>query len=837
VGIGASAGGLEAFTQLLSALTPQTRMAFVLVQHLAPLHKSMLTQILSNETRIPVQEVKDGMRVEPNNVYVIPPNASLGIFHGVLHLMPRGEGARHLPIDSFFKSLAEDQKGRAIGVILAGTASDGSMGLRAIKAEGGITLAQDPSTAKYDGMPRAAIAAGVVDFVLPPDKLALELAKIGEHPYVKAAKSPQPDVMEPEDQLHKVFFILRTHSGVDFIHYKHATLRRRIKRRMVLRKLDSLTDYVRYLEGHPQEVDELYQDILIHVTSFFRDPDLFEHLKLAVYSPLLKGRTADSPIRIWVPGCSTGEEAYSLAMSLLEHIDAGKWRNVRIQIFASDISQQAIDKARVGFYTTSIEADVSTERLRKYFSKSDGGYRVSKKIRDLCVFARQDMTKDPPFSKIDLITCRNVLIYLGAALQKRVISIFHYALKPSAFLVLGASETIGAHSDLFALADKTHKIYRKKSALMRLNMEFPLDYSERLDPQRRLPPAARSRSELSTEVDRIILDRFAPAGVVVNGDFQIVQFRGHTGSYLEPAPGTASLSVLKMARDGLAIELRSALQTSRRKNTTERRERVCVKRPGGMGEVNVEVIPLTSEETEKHFVILFWDAAPPPATKSKRKGSDDDKDMGRLGKLEQELTATREYLQSIIQDQEATNEELQSANEEILSSNEELQSTNEELETAKEELQSANEELNTVNDELQTRNQELGQTNSDLTNLLASVQIPIVIVGNDLRVRRLTPMAEKIFNLIPGDVGRPIGDIKHNHLQLDDLESLIRDAIDSISLREKEVRDASGHWYSLRIRPYKNVENRIDGAVLALVDIHRAKGIGADGGEAVSSKS
>ena len=829
MGIGASAGGLEAFTEVLAALPADTRMAFVLVQHLAPLHKSMLTEILSNATKMRVQEVQDGTRVLPNNVYVIPPNASLGIFHGVLHVMPRVEmGAKHLPIDHFFRSLAEDQKGRAIGVILAGTASDGAMGLRAIKAEGGITLAQEPSTAKYDGMPRAAISAGV-DFVLPPEKIAVELAKIGKHPYVRqVGPSHPPDTLESGDELHKVLFLVRSHSGADFTQYKHATIRRRIKRRMVLRKVDRLADYVSYLEKHPEEVDELYQDLLIHVTSFFRDPELFDHLKTDVYAAIVKNRTGESPLRFWVPGCSTGEEAYSLAISLLEFLEASPASGeVRVQIFASDISQQSIDRARLGFYPQSIEADVSSQRLRKFFFKTDGGYRVSKMIRDVCVFAKQDMTRDPPFSKIDLITCRNVLIYLGATLQKRVLSIFHYALKPNAFLVLGASETIGSHLDLFGLADKKHKIYKKKSALVRIS-EFPLEYGAgRLESAKRPAAQQRSRSELASEVDRIILDRFAPAGVVVTDSFQIVQFRGQTGTYLEAPPGAATLNVLKMAREGLMLELRSALRAGRRRNSTVRRERINVRQPLGVAAVDFEVIPLDGYDAERHYLVLFWNAIPGrnavPQKPSGGRAGKRRKDPHRMATLEQELLATREYLQSIIHDQEATNEELQSANEEILSSNEELQSTNEELETAKEELQSANEELNTVNEELQTRNQELSQANGDLTNLLANVQIPIVMVGNDLRIRKLTPMAEKFFNLIPTDVGRSIGDIKQTYLELDNLDGLIKDAIQSVSPKEVEVKDGSGRWYSLRIRPYTSVDHRIDGAVLALVDIHAIK--------------
>lgn len=825
VGIGASAGGLEAFTQVLRALPPDTGMAFVLVQHLSPKHESMLTELLQGASKMRVSEVRDGMKVQPNHVYVIPPNTNMGILNRVLHLVPRPESrSQVLPIDFFFRSLAEEQKGRAIGVILSGTASDGAIGLKSIKAEGGITLAQDPKNAKYDGMPRAAISAGVVDFVLSAEQIASELAKIGRHPYVSYSKAATAaEIPEAEEQLNKVFFLLRSVSGVDFTYYKHATIKRRIKRRMVLNKIERVADYVLYLQHNSAEVEHLYHDILIHVTGFFRDPQTFEALKNVVFPEVVKHTKQDSGIRIWVPGCSTGEETYSIAIALLEHLGSAASSN-GIQIFATDVSLPAIEKARAGFYAESIASEISSERLRRYFAKADGGYRISKSIRDICVFAKQDVTKDPPFSKLDLISCRNVLIYLGSILQRRTMSTFHYALKPTGYLLLGGSETIGPFADLFSLVDKKHKIYAKKSVAKRVNLDFSADYAaERPEPGRR-DSAYRPQHDLQDEVDSILLERYSPAGVLISNDLQIVHVRGQTGRYLEPAPGDASLNVLKMAREGLRVDLRTAIHSCRKTNVPVRKEGLRVKQNGKTGIVNIEIVPVQVHPGERHFLILFKDVVEaeekkriPPHRGLRGKVGGKHESL-RTRHLEEELTATREYLQSIIQDQEATNEELQSANEEILSSNEEMQSTNEELETAKEELQSTNEELNTVNEELQTRNQELSQVNSDLTNLLTSVFIPIIMVGNDLRIRRFTPMAEKLFNLIPGDLGRPIGDIKPN-INVPNLDGLITETIDSVSARELDVQDVGGRWYRMRLRPYKSLDHKIDGAVLALLDI------------------
>jgi two-component system CheB/CheR fusion protein len=826
VGVGASAGGLEAFTALLRGLPPRPGIALVFIQHLAPQHESALVPLLSAHTELPVVQAVEGMRVEADHLYVIPPNAQMVIEDEELHLRPRpGDRSQYTPIDSFLTSLARAAGNRAIAVILSGTASDGALGVRDVKAAGGLTVAQAPASAKYDGMPRAAIATGMVDLILQPDAIGAKLSQLSHHAYVRASEKGSPELSLTESELKEVFEILRPVSGVDFRHYKTPTIKRRLFRRMALNRLNDVGDYLKLLRSDAAEVRSLYHDLLIHVTRFFREPESLEAPAREVFPALVEGRDQDHPIRVWVSGCATGEEAYSVGIALTEFLQrdhAGK----RIQIFATDVSEAAIEQARSGVYPTSIEADVSPDRLRRYFTKHDGGYRVSKMIRDLCVFARQDLTKDPPFSRLDLILCRNVLIYMDTVLQKKLLSVFHYALNPNGFLVLGQAETVGAQATLFALVDKKFRIHRRKATAALPAMTFPVDYAAAgLPAKRPQPEAPATEKMLLSEVSRVLMDRFAPPGVVVDSDMQIVQFRGQTGAFLEPAPGEASLNVLKMAREGLLYGLRTALHAARKSRTPVHKDGLQVRSGQGWKPVSVEVIPLAAAG-RMHYLVLFYDHGPrvvtpkkPEPAPARPKRSDVPK---QIEFLQRELAASREYLQSIIQELEAANEELQSANEEILSSNEELQSTNEELDTAKEELQSTNEELNTVNEEMHGRNEELSRVNSDLVNLLGSVQIAIVIVNSDLRIRRFTPMAEKVLNLIPADLDRSIAHINPN-LDGVNLEPLITECIDSIAPIEREVRDRQGHWYSLRIRPYRSVENKIDGAVVSLFDIDAPK--------------
>jgi two-component system CheB/CheR fusion protein len=838
VGIGASAGGLEAFGELLHALPPHPGLAIVLVPHLASQVESALPALLGSRTSLPVVQATEGVPIEKNRVFVIPPNTQMRMVDGTLHLVPRPhDRTQYTPIDIFFHSLAEAARENAIAVILSGTASDGTIGIREVKAAGGIVLVQQPETAKYDGMPRAAIGTGAVDAVLGLPEIAAELVRIAAHPFRERSEArahepagaggPEPD----EEAFQRALRVLRTATGVDFTRYKRPTVERRLHRRMLLQKFTRIEQYVRFLQESPAETHALYQDILIHVTRFFREPESFAALTKEVFPWIVAGRQAESPIRVWTPGCSTGEESYSVAIALLEHLgDQGP--NVPLQLFATDVSEPAIEHARAGVYPAAIAADVSPARLRRFFTKIEGGYRVSKTVRDLCVFARQDLTRDPPFSKLDLIVCRNVMIYMGPELQKKLIGVFHYALKPTGYLVLGNAETIGPYSGLFSVTDKKHRVYQKKLASTPA-MTFPVERGAPTTVADRKPEPLRvddTRAVLS-EASRLVQERFAPPGVVIDRDLQVVQFRGQTGVFFEPAAGDPSHNVLKLAREGLLHGLRSAIQDAQRGWKAVRREGLRVRTDAGWREVDLEVLPLGSQD--RRYLLVLFEAdgsrrAPGAARREVRPGKAGKPArhgpaprLGEVTRLEDELASTREHLQSIIQELEAANEELQSANEEILSANEELQSTNEELDTAKEELQSTNEELNTVNEELHARNEELMRVNSDLVNLLGSVQIAIVIVASDLRIRRFTPMAERVLNLIASDVGRPISHIKPN-IDCDDLEDLVHRVIEQVAPIEREVRDRQGNRYVLRVRPYKNVENRIEGAVLALFEVHPA---------------
>jgi two-component system, chemotaxis family, CheB/CheR fusion protein len=829
VGVGASAGGLEAFSALLRTLPADAGLAIVFVQHLAPQHASALVELLSAHAALPVVQVTDGLRIQRNHVYVIQPNTQLLISGLELHTGPRPrDRSQYTPIDAFLRSLARSSAHKAIGVILSGTASDGSVGIGEIKAAGGLTIAQSPETAKYDGMPRAAIATGMIDVVLPPEEIGVKLAQLSQFSSPAGQVIPlSPEGALTDEQLHQVFDLLRPASGVDFRHYKRPTIKRRLFRRMALHKLSDVDEYVRLLQSDGGELHKLYQDLLIHVTRFFREAESFNAIAREVFPQILERRPRDAPIRVWVSGCATGEEAYSLAIELVEFI-AKQQSEFRVQIFATDVSEAAIEQARAGVYPQAIEADVSADRLRRFFSKHDGGYRVTKMIRDLCIFARQDLTRDPPFSRLDLILCRNVLIYMDLLLQKKLLSVFHYALNANGFLVLGQAETVGGQGMLFSLVDKKYRIHRKRPSPTPHPMPFSVDYGTASPTGRKLPAEVPNVERLlQTEVNRLIDDRFAPPAVVIDSDMQIVQFRGQTGAFLEPAPGQASLSVLKMAKEGLLYGLRSAINAARKSRAPVRRSGLQVRSGKRWMRVDLDVVPLASTG-RLHYLVLFDQRSRDAA--ATEKGPDDgptstaDRKSGRsqVHSLERELAASREYLQSVIQELEAANEELQSANEEILSSNEELQSTNEELDTAKEELQSTNEELNTVNEELHGRNEELSRVNGDLLNLLASVQIAIVIVGADMRIRRFTPMAEKVLNLIAADVERSIGHINPN-IEGTNLAELIGECIDTISVIEREVRDRQGRWYALRVRPYRSLDNKIEGAVLALFDIDAPK--------------
>ncbi|AFY94531.1 chemotaxis protein CheB [Chamaesiphon minutus] len=829
VGIGASAGGLEAFTQLLEHLPTDTGMAFVLVQHLDPTHASLLTQVLAKITAMPVAEVADGVAVMPDRVYAIPPNRELILVGNNLKLLARRQDRRRfLPIDRFFQSLATDRQHLAIAVVLSGADGDGSIGLAAVKAAGGITFAQDIASSKFEGMPKHSIATGCVDFILPPEAIAAELGAIGRHSRV--ARIPQHSSVKSvvgenqSESIAKIFNLLRTEKSVDFTGYKPATLKRRIVRRMALHDLERWDDYVRFLQTNPAELHELERDLLINVTSFFRDPAIFNAFKNTVFAEIVAQKSPGVPIRIWVAGCSTGEEAYSLAMCLLEYLEECQIQ-IPIQIFATDISEAAIAIARRGIYKPGMMGRVTSDRLHRFFVEVEDGYQIGKSVRELCVFARQNLIADPPFSQLDLISCRNVLIYLGADLQKRLIPIFHYALKPNSFLMLGTSESIGKFSDLFVPVDNKSKIYARKLAPKSPYLKF--NSSERalkkVKPMMPIDEDSRNDRDLLQQADRLVLDRYAPVGVTIDNDMNIVQFRGQTGNYLEPPTGKPSFNLFKMAKPELAVELRAVVHQARQQQEIIRQEGVQVKTADGIKTIAIEAIPFQSGTDGRPYLLVLFqesaiavDAATPALVQSKKgKQAALDRENTRLL---QELTTTRECLEAIIEEQESTNQALQVANEEILSSNEELQSTNEELETSQEELQATNEELHTINEELNSRNSELSQINNDLQNLLSSINIPILMLDGELRIRRFSALAQQIFNLIPTDLGRPFSDIKPK-ISIPDLSESILEVIQTLATKEQEVQDRTGNWYSLRIRPYRTSDNRIDGVTIGLIDI------------------
>jgi len=836
VAIGASAGGLEAFTELLRALPVDTGMAFVLIQHLDPKHHSILSELIAKETGMPAREVTNGLRLEPNHIYVIPPNANMAVADHTLQLLGRHESpAGHMPIDYFMRSLAQMQGKRAIGVVLSGSGTDGTLGMAEIQANGGVTFAQDNETAKFQSMPRSAVQANCVDYVLPPKGIAKELARIAQHPYIDSdAQTLAAELGRNENRsLNSIFQLLRRSAGIDFTHYRKTTILRRIQRRMVVHKLHHIEEYVSYVHSNPEEIALLYKDMLITVTSFFRDPTVFDALKSEVFPAILKNREPETPIRIWTPGCASGEETYSVAISLLEYMGE-KATQTAIQLFGTDLSETSIIRARSGFYPENIQVDVSPERLARFFSKMDGGYRISKTIRDTCVFAQHNILHDPPFSQIDLICCRNLFIYLETELQHRVLALFHYSLRPNGFLVMGTSEGIGSATDLFSTEDRSNKIFAKKAAVpraMTFSVNARRDFADVTVPtgaSRHLLESAGNYAEMQKEFDRRLLSQYAPAAVFVTEDLEIVHTRGDINNYLALAAGRPSFSLLKMAPEGMLLDLRNALARAKKDLRPVRRENIRMKKTDGGGKsseqrsrmVNFEVVPLRINHVKQRYLMIIFDERKQDGglkeqwAPAKQKRRIDE----RAAKLEQDLAAAKEYLQSVIESQEATNEELQSANEEILSSNEELQSTNEELETAKEELQSTNEELATVNDELRSRNTEIVQVNSDLTTLLYGIDLAVVLVGSDLTLRRFTPAAEELLGLIPADVGRPIMNINPT-LKIPGFQSMIAEVMAEGRPAQKLLGDQGQRQYKLRVTPYRSSDGHATGCVVTIMDI------------------
>ena len=828
IGVGASAGGIDAVSQLLRRVPADTGLAFVVIQHLAPRRPSQLTGLLARTTDMSVVEAEDGTRPEANHVYVIPPGVEMALRDGRLALAAT-ERARRPPrsIDLFFRSLAEEEGGRAIAVLLSGTGSDGTEGLRAIRAQGGIALVEDPARARFPGMPQSAIAAGAADRVLGIDELADELVELSRAAVLRSLHpaGAHPDPLDGQDALlAEIFALVRGASGVDFSEYKATTFRRRLARRMLIRRSATPADYRELLRAEPDEVIALGRDILIHVTEFFRDPAAFEALAGQVVPDILERHRDGTPIRIWVPGCSTGEEVYSIAICLLEAL-GDRPDEVPIQIFGTDLSEEMIERARAGTYPEAAVHGLGEERLLRFFSHTEAGYRVGKAIRSLCVFVKHDLTRDPPFVRLDLISCRNVLIYFSASLQRRVVPLFHYCLNPGGFLMLGHAEAIAGFRGLFDSVDKTSKLFRKIGDSRGLSASLAM-WERVIDSggSAARAPLPFLPSDVQRQADSVILGRYAPPGALVDERFDVIHLRGQTAPFLELGPGHPNLAILKLARAGLRPALRSALDQARKEMTTVRRDGVEMRDGDRLLRVAIEVIPLSAAPArEHHFLVLFQQAeeAPvrrvPPARGGRRRVV-----RSEIDRLREETESTRDYLQSLLDERQRMNDEVTAANEELVASNEELQSTNEELESAKEELQSANEELTTLNDELQVRNQEVNQVNSDLVNLLASVDLPLVIVSGDRRVRRFTPGAKALMNLIPSDVGRPIDDIKLN-VQIDSLDDHLSEVLDTLQIKELEVVDRAGHWHRMQIRPYRTVDGKLDGAVISLTDIDRLK--------------
>jgi len=824
VGIGASAGGLEAFDQFFTHMPPDTGMAFVLIQHLDPKHKSILSELVRRYTRMPVREVEDGMSVEPNSVYVIPPNRNMAILHRKLHLLEQSDiSGLRTPIDFFFRSLAEDLKDKAICIVLSGTGTEGAMGLRAVKGEGGMAMAQDAESAKYDGMPRSAIGTGLVDYILPPEKMADQLIRYVRHATGDVSAITTDAADKDGGLLQKIFILIRSQTGHDFSYYKQNTILRRIERRMAVNQISGLPAYVRYMQDDPREAVILFKELLIGVTNFFRDKEAFEALRNKVIPRLFENRSPDNPLRIWVPGCSTGEEAYSIAI-LCQDFMGTEGKNLSVQMFATDIDNAAIESARLGLYPNSIAADVPPDYLARFFARENGSFRMKKEIRDKVVFALQNVITDPPFSKIDLISCRNLLIYLGPELQKRVLPLFHYSLKKEGFLFLGTSETIGEFSDYFSIVDRKGKLFkRKETNLVRgdlLDFHAPTTTDRRVDAQVLRHVGPMRATNYREVAERIIRESYGPTGVIINEKSEVLYIHGRAGKYLEPPSGEFTGDLLAMAREGLRLELATAIRKVSVLKTEIRTPHIRVKTNGEDQLINLVIKPISQPPSLEGTLLVIFEDLPSEDKAGLQPTTDESIDtepFPRIQQLEQELRSTKEYLQTTIEELETANEELKSTNEELQSSNEELQSTNEELETSKEELQSINEELTTVNSELQQKIDQLSKTSSDLNNLLSSTQIGTIFLDMGLNIQRFTPTMSDIINLIPTDVGRPISHIVTKM----GYQGLVEDAkgvLKTLVPREMEIQTEDDRWFLMRILPYRTIENMIDGVVITFVD-------------------
>jgi len=825
VGIGASAGGLEALELFLANVPAESGMAFVIVQHLDPTHKGVLVELLQRGTAMRVFQIKDRMRIEPNCVYVIPPNKNLSILHGSLHLLemvsPRG---LRLPIDFFLRALADDQQDRSIGVILSGMGSDGTLGLRAIKEKAGVVFVQEPATAKFDGMPHSAIEAGLADVIAPADAIPGKIIAYLQHvPLIPNTKLEEDSITQ--SALEKVVIVLRSQTGHDFSLYKKTTIYRRIERRMGLHQIKKINNYVRFLQENPQEVDLLFRELLIGVTNFFRDPEAWAQLKTEVWPSIFSRHVSNNALRAWIPACSTGEEAYSMAILFQEALEQLKpARNIALQIFATDLDPQAIEKAREGLFPANIAADVSAERLERFFIKVERGYQVSKSIREMIIFAPQNIIMDPPFTKLDLVSCRNLLIYLTPELQKKLLPLFHYSLNPGGFLFLGGAETVGNFTNLFSVLPGKTRLYQRLENSQALDaLEFPTAFvtsHPKAGKESLKPPAS-----LQTLADELLLRKHSPAAVLTNAKGDILYTNGRIGKYLEPAAGRANWNIFVMVREGLNYELISAFQKALRQKETVVLRNLEVSTSESRQVLNITIEPLNGQNAlDGSVLIVFSDVVLKPKTKT---SSGKTKQSAQLIEWQRDLESARQEIQTLREEMQTSQEELKSTNEEMQSANEELQSSNEELTTSKEELQSMNEELHTVNQELQTRLDELSSTNNDMKNLLDSTNIATLFLDNNLCVRRITTETSKITKLIPGDVGRPITDIA-SALLYPELAEDAQAVLQTLTKVEKQLTVPDGSWFAVRILPYRTLENRIDGVVITFSDITTSKKLEAE---------
>lgn len=850
VGIGASAGGLEALEQFLAQVPAGSGLAFVIVQHLDPTHKGIMPELLQRGTGMKVVQVKDRTKVQPDCVYVIPPNKDMSILHGVLHLLdPAAPRGLRLPIDFFLRSLAQDQQERSIGVILSGMGSDGTLGLRAIKEKAGVVLVQEPATAKFDGMPRSAIDAGLADIVAPVGELPGKiLAYLRRTPLIARTEVILED--KAQSALEKTIILLRAHTGQDFSLYKRNTLYRRIERRMGIHQIAKMPAYVRYLQANTQELDLLFRELLIGVTNFFRDPAAWEQLRDEAIPALLANRAPGHALRAWVPGCSTGEEAYSLAMVFREAAEQSTPKgNFALQIFATDLDRDAIAKARQGFFPENIAADVSPERLGRFFAKEDHGYRVRKEIREMVIFAPQNLVMDPPFTKLDLLSCRNLLIYLTPEVQKKLMPLFHYSLSPGGILLLGSAETVGSGSTLFTPLGGKSRLFRRTESVQRPEpVDFPSAFGAMASAAAEARPSPKPAVSLQTLADQLVLHRYAPPAVLVNDQGDIFYVSGRTGKYLEPAAGKANWNIFVMARESLRYELSAAFQKSLRQKEAVTLHALRLDSGGsgpgsgadpqtpnarpqtpGLGVQCVDVTVQRLDETgplQGLVMIVFTDVPTPAPAITPDRPAKLPVRSERLTELEQELLRVRTEARATHEEMQTSQEEFRSANEELQSTNEELQSTNEELTTSKEEMQSLNEELQTVNAELQAKVEDLSRASNDMKNLLDSTDIATLFLDNDLNVRRFTPQATNIIRLIPSDEGRPFTDLA-SQLSYPELADDARTVLRKLASVEKPIGARDGRWFTVRIMPYRTVDDRIDGVVITFTDITAAKALEA----------